>query len=103
MFVMSGFAKVSGDPAMVGLFNLLGGQWFRYFTGITELTGAALLLVPAAAGVGSLLLAAVMVGALLTHALIGGSPLMALVLLVAMAFVAYGRRDRTLKLLQRVL
>jgi putative oxidoreductase len=103
MFLMSSFGKLSANPQMVALFNAMGGQWFRYFTGLTELVGAALLLIPALSGVGGLLLSAVMVGALITHALIGGSPIAALVLLAAMGFVAWGRRDRTLRLLQRVL
>ena len=102
MFVLSGFGKVSGAAPMVAFFGAMGlGQWFRYFTGATELIGAALLLVPSFAGVGGLLLSATMVGAVLTHALMGGSPVAALVLLAAMGFVTWGRRDRTFKLLQR--
>jgi len=103
MFLMSSFGKLNANPQMVGLFNALGGQWFRYFTGLTELIGAVLLLIPALSGVGGLLLSAVMVGALITHAIIGGSPVAAIVMLAAMSFVAWGRRDRTLRLLQRVL
>ena len=103
MFLMAGAGKLSGDPAVIGMFDALGlGQWFRYFTSVTELTGAALLLVPALSGFGALLLSAVMVGALITHAILGGSALMAFVLLLAMAFVAWGRRDRTLALLERL-
>jgi uncharacterized membrane protein YphA (DoxX/SURF4 family) len=104
MFAMAGSSKFSSAAETVAAFEAIGlGQWFRYFTGSTELIGALLLLVPALSGVGGLLLTAVMVGALITHALIGGSAVGALVMLIAMAVVAYGRRDRTLKLLKRLL
>ncbi len=42
-----------------------------------------------------------MIGALVVHALVGGSPIAALVLLALMSFVAWGRRDRTIVLLRR--
>ena len=36
-----------GKPEMVALFTAVGfGQWFRYVTGILELTGAVLIMVP---------------------------------------------------------
>lgn len=103
MLGMAGFAKLSGSPDMVGLFDALGaGQWFRYLTGALEVLGAVLLLVPALAGAGALLLVGVMLGAVATHLfIIGGSPAMALVLLVVVATIAYARRERTLRLLGR--
>ncbi len=103
MLGMAGFAKLTGAPEMIALFDAVGvGQWFRYVTGGLEVLGAALLLVPALAGVGALVLASVMLGAVLTHLfLIGGSPVMPLVLLAVVAFIAYARRDRTLRLLGR--
>jgi len=101
MFLMAGWSKVSGNPQMIGLFGAIGiGQWFRYLTGSLEIIGAALLLVPALSGVGGLLLTGVMAGALATHLLIiGGDPTMAIVLLVASALIALGRKDRTKNLL----
>jgi hypothetical protein len=103
MLGMAGFAKLTGAPEMIALFDAVGvGQWFRYATGALEVLGAVLLLVPALAGVGALVLASVMLGAVLTHLfLIGGSPVMPLVLLVVVAVIAYARRDRTLRLLGR--
>lgn len=103
MLGMAGFAKLTGAPEMIGLFDAVGvGQWFRYVTGALEVLGAALLLVPALAGVGALVLAPVMLGAVLTHLfVIGGSPVIPLVLLAVVAFVAFARRDRTLRLLGR--
>ncbi len=103
MLGMAGFAKLAGDPQMVAMFDVIGlGQWFRYLTGGLEVLGAILLLVPALAGVGALMLAGVMAGAVLTHLfVVGGSPAIPLVLLVVLAVIAYARRDRTLRLLGR--
>lgn len=103
MLGMAGFAKLSGDPQMVAMFDVIGiGQWFRYVTGGLEVLGAILLLIPALAGVGALMLAGVMAGAILTHLfVVGGSPAIPLVLLVVLAIIAYARRERTLRLLGR--
>ena len=101
MFLMAGFAKLSGDAQMIGLFEAIGvGQWFRYLTGTLEVAGAILLVVPSTSGVGALMLVVVMSGAVMTHLfIIGGSPLMATILLSVTSFVAWGRRERTMILL----
>jgi uncharacterized membrane protein YphA (DoxX/SURF4 family) len=101
MFLMVGFLKLSGAAQLVGLFEAIGlGQWFRYLTGTLEVVGAILLLIPRTSGLGALLLVGVMAGAVMTHVfIVGGSPLMAIVLLVVTGIVAWGRRQRTLKLL----
>ncbi len=103
MLFMAGGMKLTGAPDMVALFDAIGvGQWFRYVTGGIEVGGAALLLVPRLAGVGALLLAATMVGAIFTHvAVIGGSFAVPLVLLAVTATIAWARRERTLRLLGR--
>jgi len=103
MFLGAGYAKLSGAPEMVGLFNAIGvGQWFRYVTGAIEVSSAVLLLFPSLAGVGALLLVPTMTGALLTHAfIVGGNFVPALALFVAASIIAYGRRNRTLQLLKR--
>jgi putative oxidoreductase len=103
MLGMAGFAKLTGNPDMVTMFGVIGvGQWFRYVTGGLEVLGAILLLVPALAGAGALMLACVMVGAILTHLfVVGGSPAIPFVLLIVLAIIAYARRERTLRLLGR--
>src|SRR6266571_3646908 len=100
MFLMVGFLKLSGDAQLVGLFQAIGlGQWFRYLTGGLEVAGAFLLLIPRTSGLGALMLAGVMVGAVVTHVLIvGGSPVMAIILLCVTSVVAWGRRQRTMNL-----
>ena len=100
MFLTLGFLKQSGNAQLVGLFEAIGlGQWFRYLTGTLEVAGAFLLLIPRTSGLGALMLAGVMVGAVVTHVFNGRrSPLMAIILLVVTG-VAWGRRQRTMHLL----
>jgi len=100
VFLMAGFSKLSGNEQMAGMFEAIGfGQWFRYLTGTLEVAGAILLLLPRTSGLGALLLIGIMTGAVMTHLfIIGGSLLMPIILLVAMCVVAWGRRERTLKL-----
>jgi uncharacterized membrane protein YphA (DoxX/SURF4 family) len=101
MFLMVGFSKLSGDPQLVGLFDAIGlGQWFRYLTGSLEVLGALLLLIPRLSGLGALLLAGTMLGAVATHAfVVGGSPLPAIILLIVTGVIAWGRRQQTMNLL----
>jgi putative oxidoreductase len=104
MFLMVGFLKLSGDPQMVGLFDAIGlGQWFRYLTGTLEVAGALLLLIPRLSGLGALMLFGVMIGAVVTHVfIVGGSPLMAIILLIVTGVVAWGRRKRTMNFLAEI-
>ena len=101
MFLMVGFLKLSGNAQQAGLFEAIGlGQWFRYLTGTLEVAGAFLLLIPRTSGLGALILAGVMAGAVMPHLfIVGGSPLMAIILLVVAGVVAWGRRQRTMNLL----
>lgn len=96
MFLFAGFPKLAGDPKMVAFFGALGlGQWFRYLTGSLEVLGAALLLIPGLSAFGAVILICVMIGAVFTHLfVIGGSPVMAIVLLIASAVIAWGRREQ---------
>ena len=105
MFFMAGGHKLGGDPQMVGLFEAIGiGQWFRYLTGTLEVLGGALLLVPRLNGAGAALLVPVMLGAIATHfVVLHNSPAMPLVLLLALLFVAWGRRAQLRALARRVL
>jgi uncharacterized membrane protein YphA (DoxX/SURF4 family) len=46
-FLLDGFAKLSGQPVMVEVFDKIGiGQWFRYVTGGIVFASAILLLIP---------------------------------------------------------
>jgi uncharacterized membrane protein YphA (DoxX/SURF4 family) len=96
MFMLAGGLKLSGVPAMVGLFDAIGiGQWFRYVTGSIEVVSAVALLVPAWAPFGALLLIPTMVGAVVTHLfVVGGSAVPATVLLIGSLAIAWARRDQ---------
>jgi putative oxidoreductase len=101
---MAGFAKLSGQPMMVEMFEKIGaGQWFRYLTGSIEILSAVLLLVPRLTPAGAALLVCTMIGAVTTHlAVIGGSPLPPAVLGCFAATILWGRRDRAKVLLGQI-
>jgi uncharacterized membrane protein YphA (DoxX/SURF4 family) len=96
MFLLAGTLKLAGVQMEVDLFAAIGiGQWFRYFTGLLEIGGALGLFVPTVATYAALMLAAVMVGAITTHLLIvGGSPLVPILLLGATLTIAWLRREQ---------
>ena len=93
-FVGAASGKLLGKPEMVALFEAVGvGQWFRYVTGVLELAGALLIVVPRTKFFGAALLSVVMVGAVLTHLFIlHNAPTAAAVLLVLAGVVAWARR-----------
>jgi putative oxidoreductase len=93
-FLGAASGKLLGKPEMVALFEAVGiGQWFRYVTGLLELAGALLILVPRTKFFGAALLSVVMVGAVLTHLFIlHNAPTAPGVLLVFAGVVAWARR-----------
>jgi len=63
VFVSVGSSKFS-DPMWVRLFGQLGlGQWFRYLTGVMQIAGGLLVLIPRTALAGIVLAACTMLGA----------------------------------------
>lgn len=73
IFLSEGAAKFRDRGLWPRMFEQIGfGQWFRYFTGVVEITGALLLLVPATRLYGAILLACTMFGAFLTHVFVTG-------------------------------
>jgi len=61
-FAAAGAAKLASMPQMVVTFEAIGfGQWFQYFTGVVELLGVVLLLVPRRGFIGGLWLGGTMV------------------------------------------
>lgn len=103
MFFIAGMSKLTGDAAMIRIFDTIGlGQWFRYFTGMVEVLAAVCLLTPRYSGLGALLLVPTMIGAIITHFfVIGGSPMVPIILVTMMAIVAIGRKEHVLQLLRR--
>lgn len=96
MFIFAGAMKLAGAPDVVAMFEAIGaGQWFRYVTGAIEVVSGVLLLVPSLAAFGALLLVPTMLGAIATHLfIIGGSPVTAIVLLIASLAILWARRDQ---------
>ena len=64
LFLFAAAMKLSGQQMMIDEFEVVGlGQWFRYFTGLLELAGGILVLIPARSVYGALILLLVDIGA----------------------------------------
>lgn len=96
VFVLIGLDKFLPGPSVswIVIFNQIGfGQWFRYFTGIIEMVGGVLFLLPFTTTAGAAILAVTMVGAMLTQAVVLKHPGNALVpaLFLGAVFAAYSK------------
>ena len=81
------------DMRLIGFASGGEREWFRLLTGMLEVGGGIALLVPRTAAFAAVLLALVMVGAVIAHlTVLGGSPALAVMLLVACAGIAWLRR-----------
>jgi putative oxidoreductase len=100
-FAAAAAGKLLGSADMIAVFDAVGvGQWFRYLTGLLELLGALLLIVPGRAAFGSVLLAAVMAGAVVAHlTVLHTGPTAPLVLFALTALISWGRRTQLASLL----
>jgi len=98
-FVLFGIEKFPSEPESpwVSLFQQIGyGQWFRFFTGIVEIAGGILVLIPRTATAGLALLALTMAGAVLILIFVIGRPGDCLVsggFLMGLAAFAWNRRS----------
>lgn len=64
-FLSIGWSKFGVRSGWIPIFDRIGfGQWFRYFTGATQIIGALLVLVPRTSMVGVLVLSCTMAGAM---------------------------------------
>jgi putative oxidoreductase len=71
VFLFAAYMKLSGQQMMIDEFETVGlGQWFRYFTGLLELAGGILVLIPAWSVIGALILLAVDIGAFFAQVLV---------------------------------
>ena len=97
-FIVAGGSKLAGVPAMVAIFDKVGvGQWFRYFTGVVELTAGIGLLISRYAFYAALALGVVMIGATIAQlTVLAGSPAAPLALLFFNGIIAYLRKPAQL-------
>lgn len=93
-FVFSGLMDLTKSPDVMVVFDAMGtAGWMPYLVGTLSIIGGIGLLIPRVAGAAGLAFVALMLGAVLSHLILGvGNPILPLVLLVLSALVAYGRR-----------
>jgi uncharacterized membrane protein len=64
-FILIGKSKFDAHSQWIGIFQRLGfGQWLRYFTGVLQVGGGLLVLIPRTFVVGTAMLAVTMLGAM---------------------------------------
>jgi uncharacterized membrane protein YphA (DoxX/SURF4 family) len=75
VFLLTGVDKFLPSPEWDQVFKAIGwGDWFRYFTGIVEMAGGLMFLLPATTAVGASLLVATMIGAMTFHIVVLRQP-----------------------------
>lgn len=101
VFAFSAFGKLTADAQNVAGFEAMGlGVPGMYAVGALELAGAIAMFVPRLTGLAALGFVALMIGAVILTAMIGGGALVAIPATVGAvaAVVAWGRRDSTRRL-----
>jgi uncharacterized membrane protein YphA (DoxX/SURF4 family) len=100
VFLSVGAGKFDADSYWVKLFHQIGwGDWFRYLTGILQITGAVLVVVPRTFPIGIGMLACTMLGATAVWIVKFGAPANAIIpaaILVALVVIGFhgARVDR---------
>jgi uncharacterized membrane protein YphA (DoxX/SURF4 family) len=75
VFIYEGIEKFGAASDWITLFRQIGfGDWFRYFTGVVEIAGGVLVLIPWTVTAGLALLACTMGSAALILAFVVGRP-----------------------------
>lgn len=99
LFLYQGVDKFSERRLWLRVFEDIGfGQWFRYFTGVVEVLGALMLLIPRTTLIAVGLLVCTMIGALLVHVLVigvGPQTIFVGILLVMLSTIGAGRMNRS--------
>ncbi len=68
VFLSVGISKLESNPFWVKLFAQIGfGDWFRYLTGVLQVAGGLLFLVPRTVVAGAVLACSTMAGAVVVH------------------------------------
>jgi putative oxidoreductase len=99
IFLSVGSEKFGSHGPWIRIFARIGlGDWLRYLTGVMQVGGALLLLVPPLVTLGALVLGCTMVGAIVANIFILNTGFAAIIpsaLLAAVAFVALRSRQGT--------
>ena len=78
LFIYIGKGKFADRSEWVVIFARIGfGQWFRYFTGVLQIAGGLLVLIPRTFVFGIIILACTMAGAMAAWVFFLGAPLTA--------------------------
>jgi uncharacterized membrane protein YphA (DoxX/SURF4 family) len=98
VFVMVGWTKFESHSMWVPIFDRIGvGSWFRYFTGVLQISGGLLMCVPKTVHAGALIAGITMVGAIAAHLFVLGTGVFGAVipfaLLVVVVAVAVRQRE----------
>jgi putative oxidoreductase len=95
-FISFGSQKFT-DRYWIGVFATIGmGDWLRFVTGVLQIGGGLLLLIPATSVLGTAILAVTMVGAMLAWLFFLGSPGSAIIPAVLLGMlIAIGTTTRT--------
>jgi len=105
VYAFSAFGKLTAEAQNVAGFAAMGlGNTGMYVIGALELAGAIAMFVPALTGLAATCFVALMTGAVILTAAIGGGALVAIPATVGVvaAVVAWGRRDSTGRLVERL-
>lgn len=95
IFIQAGVLKLIGDQRMIETFNSFGyPAWFRIAIGMLEIAGAISLLIRHSSRYGTLLLAAIMIGAITSGFVTGrsGGALLEVILLCFLVGIAVARK-----------
>jgi uncharacterized membrane protein YphA (DoxX/SURF4 family) len=105
VYAFSAFGKLTAEAQNVAGFEAMGlGTTGMYVIGALELAGAIAMFVPRLTGLAATCFVALMIGAVIITAAIGGGALVAIPASVGVvaAVVAWGRRDSTRRLIAQL-
>jgi uncharacterized membrane protein YphA (DoxX/SURF4 family) len=105
VYAFSAYGKLTADAQNVAGFEAMGlGIPGMYTIGALELAGAIAMFIPRLTGLAALCFVALMIGAVIITAAIGGGALVAIPATVGVvaAVVAWGRRDSTRRLVAQL-
>lgn len=98
VFLAVGVSKLESDPFWVRMFAQIGvGDWFRYLTGVLQVMGGLLFLIPRMAWIAAVLAGGTMAGAVVVHLFVldtgVGGALIPFVLLMFVVVLALRRAE----------